>query len=639
MRTNSPSYLRHHNPENNTQEQKPFFNKSGAGDVPEQQAGFFSAPAPVIQRAPLPGAAAEEEPDFTPAAGPAGNPLVSLPPAKPKEPLASFAPQQQEPLVSLPPEQQGPLASFQEPPSLLDLTMEKVSLITHLADITWINDCFVGLDQDAHPIHKTEMENALKTTVAGHVSQLTALGGRIIGAASMEELNALKIEIDTFKAIHGVLLTKELQDVVELFRLKEQMWVIMFTNNGMITKDPVNANKAGNKALLEYHQGFTGTVKMITRVNYTWNRSAAAVTAGIADWTDAEKTQFKTAFQQQLNNVWDTRKASAYTPFRVSQPSDYLLKNSPLKWSDITAHMQGEVRDAAAAGTPDFTITVIKNDPATEASVRSAVNDGTAKFYIGAASQGIDAAGAPLPTGEQQTLAHEWAHMIGQPDEYPENSADQSQSWISGGRTGTTDNSLGSDQWQACQNELTRRSNDATLTPQQRAQATTDLNNLQNSPNDADAATPGWQDPIHGVANRADNTLALPDGCFAVRGAWTGSRAVRLRPGGRSERGGTHISASAEDAARLTDRGNQVHAYHREGVLQELNSALSTQTNPPVQFEHNFKDMTQKERLETIEAKLNNLHWDLLDIREKLHAPASPQAPESAPEGGQPDKP
>jgi len=637
MRTNSPSYLKHRNPDNNVQEQKPFFNKSGAGDVPEHQPGFFSTP--VIQRAPLPNASTvEEEPNFTPVADPASQPLASFPTAKPNEPLASFPPQEQEPLASFPPKQQEPLASFQPPPSLMDLTMEKVSLITRLADIGWVNDCFVGLDQDAHPIHKTEMENALKSMVTGHISQLTALGGRIIGAGSMEELNALKIEIDTFKAIHGVLLTKELQAVVELFRVKEQMWVIMFTTPGaIITKDPANANKAGNKALLEYHKGPTGTVKMVTRVNYTWSRSAAAVTAGIADWTDAEKTQFKTAFQQQLNNVWNTRNASAYTPFRVSQPSDYLLKNSPVKWSDVTAHMQGEVRDAAAAGTPDFTITVIKNDPATEPNLRSAVNDGTAKFYAGAATDGFNAAG--VANGNQQTLAHEWAHMIGQPDEYPENSADQSQSWIAGGRTGTTANSIGSDQWQACQNELTRRNNDATLTPQQRAQAATDLSNLRNSPNDADPAKPGWQDPIHGIGNRTDNTLPVPDDCFAVRGAWTGSRAVRLRPGGRSERGGTHISASAEDAARLTDRGNQVHAYHREGVLQELNSALSTQTNPPVQFEHNFKDMTQKERLETIEAKLNNLHWDLLDLQDKLKAPASPQAPGSTVEGGQPDKP
>jgi hypothetical protein len=596
----SPSYLRHRNPDNNIPEQKPFFNKSGAGDVPEQQPGFFPAPASVIQRDPLP--ASEEEPNFTPAAGPTA----------------------------------GPLASFQPPPSLLDLTMEKVSLITRLADMSWVNDCFTGLDQDAHPIHKTEMTEALSATVTAHISQLAVLGGRIIDASSMEELNALRTEIDTFKAVHSVLLTNDLQAVVEMYRVKEQMWVISFINGAVITKDPTNANQSGKKALLEYHPGLAGTVKMITRVNYAWNRSAAAIAAGVPDWTDAEKTQFKTAFQQQLNNVWNTRNASAYTPFRISQPSDYLLKNSPLKWSDITAHMQGEVRDAAAANTPDFTITVLKGDPATEANARSAVtSDNEAKFYMSAASKGIDAAGAP--TGDQQTLAHEWAHMIGQPDEYPENSASQSQSWISGGRTGTTANSLGSDQWQACQNELTRRSNDATLTPQQRTQATTDLNNLQNSPRDAEPATPGWQDPIHGTANRADNTLPIPDGCFAVRGAWSGSRAVRLQPGSRSQRGGTHISANAADAARLTDRGNQVHAYHREGVLQELNSALNTQTDPPVQFDHNFKDMTQPERLETIEARLNTLHWDLLALQEKMNAPASPQAPENTPEGRQPE--
>ncbi len=152
-----------------------------------------------------------------------------------------------------------------------------------------------------------------------------------------------------------------------------------------------------------------------------------------------------------------------------------------------------------------------------------------------------------------------------------------------------------------------------------------------------DPATPGFQGGIFGVANRADNTLPLPDECFAVRGAWSGSRSIRLRPGGRSQRGGTHISASADDAARLTDRGNQVHAYHREGVLNELNDALSAQTDPRVQFEHNFQDMSLRENLETLEARLNNIRWDILALQERLAGPASPQTPGSVPEGERPE--
>jgi hypothetical protein len=611
MKTNSPSYLRHRNPDNNTPEQTPFFSKSGEGDVPAQQSGFFSAPASVIQRDPQSGAPAEE-PNFTPAA-PQEEPMASFPPAEPEAPMASVAPA----------------------PSMFDLFSPKITLLKRLADMSWVSDCFVGLDTDAHPAHRAAMMEALTTMVLSHTTQLGAVGGRILGASSTTELDQLGIEIDTFKAVHGVLLTKELQDVVEYYRVMEQLWVILFLNGGPITKDPTNANKGGQKALLEYHRGLTGTVKLITRVNYTWTRTPGAVTAGIADWTDAEKTQFKTGFQRQLDNVWNTRNAGAYTPFRVSEPSDYLLKNSPLKWSDITAHMQGEVRDAAAGGTPDFTITVTKRDMATESGLRAFVGSGTGQFYDDNRQAGVDATGAP--TSGQQTLAHEWAHMIGQPDEYAENSAAQSQEWINGGSTGTTANSLGSDQWTACQNELNRRAGDPALTPQQQAQATTDLNSLTNHARDIDPATPGFQGGIFGVANRADNTLPLPDECFAVRGAWSGSRSIRLRPGGRSQRGGTHISASADDAARLTDRGNQVHAYHREGVLNELNDALSAQTDPRVQFEHNFQDMSTRESLETIEARLNNIRWDILALQERLASPASPETPGSVPEGERPE--
>lgn len=529
----------------------------------------------------------------------------------------------------------APVVSPTTQPALTpqEIASRRATLMSSLGDITWISDAFTGLDTDAHPMHKMNMMSMLTTKVMTHLIPLINMASRVQSASTEVEFAALTTAIATYKAVHGILLASELAAVVNLFMVLEQLYVIGFLNGNIITKDPANPNRAGQRGLLEYQRGLVGTVNYVTRVNYSWTRSAAATAAGVTDWTDAERNVFKQAFQRQLNDVWDTRNASPFTPFRVEEPEDYLLKTSPLKWSNITAHMRGEVRDAAAAATPDFTVTVIKRDTTTESGLRPEVGNATGTFYSDNATDGYDAAG--VATGTQHTLAHEWAHMSGQPDEYAENSAQQSADWVSGGSTGTTANSLGSNQWQACQDELNRRAADTTLTAAQRAQAATDLTDLTNHATDMDAATPGFQGGIFGTAHRADTTLPLPDGCFAVRGQWSGTGSLRLRPGAASQRGGTHISASAADAARLTDRGNQVHAYHREGILDELNSALDGQTTPRVQFEHNLRDMSLAEQLETLEGRLNSLR---IDINAQLAALSTSPAPAgAAPAGDRPE--
>ena len=69
----------------------------------------------------------------------------------------------------------------------------------------------------------------------------------------------------------------------------------------------------------------------------------------------------------------------------------------------------------------------------------------------------------------------------------------------------------------------------------------------------------------------------------------------------------------------MTDRGNVIHAYHREGILVELNSALEeTGMEPMVQFEHNFEELGLEEHLDVLSARINNLRWDLIELQELI---------------------
>src|SRR5690606_37306646 len=109
-------------------------------------------------------------------------------------------------------------------------------------------------------------------------------------------------------------------------------------------------------------------------------------------------------------------------------------------------------------------------------------------------------------------------------------------------------------------------------------------------------------------------------------------------PGARSQRGGTNISASAEDAARLSDRGNQVRPYMREGIVDELKSMLEGAFTPEVSFDHNFAEMTVEEQVETVTARIQNVLHDMVSLGASS-APADrvPTGPHQHDDGGDHD--
>ncbi|MEZ4468868.1 MAG: hypothetical protein R3F43_31680, partial [bacterium] len=226
---------------------------------------------------------------------------------------------------------------------------------------------------------------------------------------------------------------------------------------------------------------------------------------------------------------------------------------------------------------------------------------------------------AGTPNGGQMTLAHEWHHMIGNPDEYAENSASQDAS--------TSTPADLRNRWGTCQAHFNTIINDTSKPQAERDQARADLQALQNHATDMDPSTPGFQAGIFAVANRPD----IPDECFAIRGSWRASdgRQQLLRPGAQSQRGGSHISASADDAARLSDRGNTVRPYMREGIVDELRTLLQGAYTPEVQFDHNFRDMTTEELVETITVRIQNI---LTDQQVAMGASRAPSGDGEAPD-------
>jgi hypothetical protein len=225
-------------------------------------------------------------------------------------------------------------------------------------------------------------------------------------------------------------------------------------------------------------------------------------------------------------------------------------------------------------------------------------------------------------SGDQMTLAHEWYHMIGNADEYAEHSAAQSAS--------STSPADVQSRWGTCQQHFNDIINDPASTPEEVQQAQADLQALQTPWTDVDPSTPGFQAGIYALSGRTD----IPSECWAVRGAWRPGEAgyQELQPGVMSQRGGTTISDSAEDAARLSDRGNQVRPYMREGIVEELQKMLQGAYDPEVSFDHNFQEMTPQQIAETLQTRIQNVLHDINNVG-ATQAPAGESAPGDDHEG------
>ncbi|MEB3232675.1 MAG: DUF4157 domain-containing protein, partial [Leptolyngbyaceae bacterium] len=495
----------------------------------------------------------------------------------------------------------------------IDLLGPKRDLMAHMVDSSWIIDQVTATEEqnEANPDHAFWLKTKLYGVGANVAAEAMAFVLRIRDCGDRAQVDALREAFDAWKTERATSLQAELDEVVENYREIERSWLQKFAES-TTTKDNVNPNQSAQSVALTLKGGVpSATVIVETRVNCTFQRTAQALqdndgdgNPDVGDWTDDEKNHFMNQFQQQLDDVWSTG-ASDAAPFRCTAPQDYLLSNESPKWSEVTANMKAQV--TADASNPHFKLNVFKESAqeTQSGSNRAFVNTGGGNFYLRNADAGYQTSGpdAGRPTGAQHTLAHEWHHMIGNPDEYAENSASQSGS-------ASTPASL-QNRWSNCQQHFQDIITDSDSTPEEKNQARQDLQALQNHARDMDPSTPGFQAGIFPLAGRSD----IPDECFAIRGSWApGPTHITLRPGAQSQRGGTHISASAADAARLSDRGNEVRPYMREGIVQELQSMLAGQFSPEVNFDHNFQEMTGEEVAETVTARIQNILHDISDL-------------------------
>ena len=492
--------------------------------------------------------------------------------------------------------------------NFIDLLGPKMDLMRKITDPSWIVDeVTLAIGNDAHPQHALMLN--VELVGIGVSAGLGAMGyaNRIAPCNDLEAVQALDTEFDTWRAEQAATLTGDLDAKVEEYREIERGWLTTFGAHAPIVKDPANPNQGGQPVSITFTPGVPqSTVTVETRVNCTFGLTTAAQADNdgdgapdVAAWTPDEQAHFMSQFQRQLDDVWSTG-AGAVAPFRASAPPDHLLATESPKWTELTATMQARV--TADASNPHFNLNVFK-EAATESNRAFVGSGGTGTFYIADADAGYHRSGPDAGQrnpDEQPTLAHEWHHMIGNPDEYAEDSSSQSAD-PNTPATRSGDNA-------ACLAHFNTIINDPASTPEQKAQAQADIAALNAHATDTDPSTPGFQSGIFPLAGRSD----VPDSCFAIRGTWAdGPDHARLRPGARSQRGGTNISASAADAARLSDRGSQVRPYMREGIVQELGTMLPGQFTPEVSFDHNFADMPPATVFETIQARLQNILHDV----------------------------
>ena len=510
----------------------------------------------------------------------------------------------------------------------VDLREPKEALLNKIRDASWTSELLATFGATAHPDHQAAMAADVGDSVEAAAWEAESFADRIADCEDLAAVEALDLEFDAWRAEVAVDVMADMEDIVTFYRDEEADWLEAFTQHAEISKDPINANQSGNKAKLTLVPGMKSRTIAETSVSWTWDRTDQAKKDKVTAWTPAEQTTFKANFQKQLDDVWGTN-AQKYPPFAVSAPKDFLLADQPEKWSDITSNFEAKISDAAP-GAAHFAITALKEGTA-EVSRSAVSGDGkSATFHFSDQSAGYDAKGKE--TGDQHTLAHEWTHMLGNPDEYAENSKSQTdEANAAGGASMGTFREHFKKTYPGCLQQFDDiiANKDGKYTKAQIDQAKTDKNSVENP---YSAGTDGFA--IYDLSRPNPNRVAtVPDSCFAVRESYDPAHAQYLRPGAESQRGGTHISANSRDQQRLSDRGNQVRPYMREGVLDELNKMLEGQFTPAVAFEHNFKDMSLTDHVEVLEARINALGKDLAALQASLGAVKAPDkaAPTAAP--------
>ena len=463
----------------------------------------------------------------------------------------------------------------------IDLLGPKVAFLNKVRDGSWAATAITGIKRDAHPKHKMWLDLTIWTVVVAAKAEALGFALKVAPIGKKKDLDKLDKEFAKWKAKRGPLLKKEVEAKVKEYRDKEAKWLQSYAKHATVTKDPVNPNKGNNQVALHFKPGAPdGTVTVETRVSYEWAVSDKAKAAGNKSIPAAEKKRFQERFQQQLDLVYTTKK-NGVRPFRGTEPKDHLLESESPRWSNLLAKFKGKVT-TVPKGKQHVAAKVTLLDPSEGTNGYISGDGKRANFNIRHADRGFDGK-TDKTTGSQHTLAHEWVHMIGQPDEYAENSSRQQGQ--AGTETNATIKKYRAKMFDNAKAHFQKIIDDKTKSKADRDKARADLDAL-NNPNDAD---PVYGRKFYRFKGRTD----IPDEAFAIRGSkdHTLPTSYRLQPGRGSQRGGTTISASKEDEKRISDAGNRIHAYHREGILVELNNMIKGTFSPNVAFEHNFKDM------------------------------------------------
>jgi len=452
------------------------------------------------------------------------------------------------------------------------LSRVRTRLMDRINDTSWMSSLLSRLNLNAHPIHRDKMESEIFYVFMEAINRFGILKSEVMQASSAWELYFIEGYLNKFLHDYQHILEFKVLEIIHAYREREKEFLYEFLSHPPIATDPVTFN-LHDTSRLEFHPGVQSVVKVVTRIKYNWSKTDLAASSGMPDWTQSEKEKYQKQFQYQLNNVWDTQK-NTHPPFLLAHPQDYLLKNESIRWSNLRAHMHGEVQDAGG-GDFHYDVNVIKAHD-TE-YFRPGVGIGAATFYQSDAQSGI-VPETGEPSSGQQTLAHEWGHLIGMPDEYPESSM-----------SNETD-------WNACRAHFAIKRMLAWRNPALRQQLDTDLSRLSDQYGSIQTPTGISRNIYH-----LSDPHAIPDVCFAAR------TKGRLRPGGLSGPGGAFIVSSMENEKRISFAGNEVHPYHRDGVLQKLNAMLASQTTQGVQYAHNFTTIDYEKIKEVLITRLSKL--------------------------------
>lgn len=477
----------------------------------------------------------------------------------------------------------------------------------YLREVSWIREPFeslglLGQGQARYPAGFT-------LTVRRMLSQLTkdllGYSQRIQGASTARQLGQALKQYQSFQKTRLEVMRQILQQQVDNASVRETEGVEQFITGPALHEERTKPNNGAHEVGLHFQPGIVSELTVETLVKYDFGLTEAATAEldgegerVVPDWTDEERAYFHAQFQRQLDEVWGEQ-AQDFDAFRVSSPKEDALSKASLRWSELTAKMLPRVTEVEA--DPHYTISVKKTASNEQGRASVGGNGKTASFFMANADRGFHTSGAKKGevNGAQMTLAHEWLHMIGNPDEYAENSASQGAS----GTTPATQKRRWADALAVLQGIIDNEES----TEAQKAQAEQDLTRLRNQYSMVDAGEQGSQRGIYTLSD------AVPDDAFAIRGTWAeGPRHQILRPGNQSQRGGSNISASMDDEVRLSDRGNEVRPYMREGVLESLNTLLKAKGKfkPMVQFDHNFDEMTEDQQIETELVRAQNLARD-----------------------------